>query len=319
MVSLTAILSAAILGASTDATVGWRTDGTGSYPASVAPTEWSTEKYVRWKTPLPGRSQGSPIVVGDRVFVVSDPAELLCLSAADGSILWRRSQAPAELYGAEKAAEIVAEFKRLRTEKQSIEKELNAVKEDAEKQPPIKTRLEAVNQAQRELGEKYAAPPEFANGEVTNSAPTPVSDGKRVYALFGNGVVCGYSIDGERLWARHVESPSIGFGSCSSPLVCDGRLIVHLNDLHALDADTGETVWSVKLPARHASPILGRVHETAVVISPAGAVVRCADGKVLLQDGKLAASECSPILHDGTVYRTSDSKAGAFRLVPDGE
>src|SRR5688500_2794814 len=103
-----------LLGASPDAPVGWRTDGTGSYPAGGGSTEWAADKNVRWKTPLPGRSQGSPIVIGDRVFVVSDPAELLCISAADGSILWRRSQAPAEFYGSEKAAEITAEFKRLR-------------------------------------------------------------------------------------------------------------------------------------------------------------------------------------------------------------
>src|SRR5688572_22665052 len=158
MLTFTSVLSAlALLGASADAPVGWRTDGTGSYRAADAPREWSTEKNVRWKTPLPGRSQGSPIVVGDRVFVVSDPAELLCINAADGSIVWRRSQVLAELYGAEKGAEITAEFKRLRAERQSIEKELNAVKDDVEKQQPIKARLEAVNQAQREYGEKFAA------------------------------------------------------------------------------------------------------------------------------------------------------------------
>jgi outer membrane protein assembly factor BamB len=319
MVTLATVFSSVVfLGASVDAPIGWRTDGTGRYPAAAVPTVWGVEKNVRWKTPLPGRSQGSPIVVGERVFVVSDPAELLCVSAADGSIVWRRSQAPADLYGTEKAAEIVAEFKRFRTERQNLEKELNAVKEDKEKQEPIKARLESLKKTQAEFAEKFAAPPEFANGEVTNSAATPVSDGKRIYAVFGNGVVCAYTVDGEKVWAKYVEGPTIGFGSCSSPLVCDGRLVVHLNDLFALDAATGEAVWRVKLPARHASPLLGRVGETAVVISPAGAVVRCSDGKVLLDDKRLTSGECSSILHEGTLYRTNDSKAAALRLVADG-
>jgi outer membrane protein assembly factor BamB len=55
-----------------------------------------------------------------------------------------------------------------------------------------------------------------------------------------------------------------------------------------------------------------------VVISPAGAVVRVADGKVLLKDGKLSSSECSPVLSEGVLYGMP-GEARAVRLVPAGE
>lgn len=44
-----------------------------------------------WKTPLPKKSNASPILVGDRVFVCGEPDTLLCVSVKDGAILWSSS------------------------------------------------------------------------------------------------------------------------------------------------------------------------------------------------------------------------------------
>ena len=44
------------------------TQGSGISEGS-APTEWSPEKNIRWKTALPGAGCSSPIVVGGKVFV----------------------------------------------------------------------------------------------------------------------------------------------------------------------------------------------------------------------------------------------------------
>jgi len=41
------------------------------------------------------------------------------------------------------------------------------------------------------------------------ASATPVSDGKRVFAVFGNGIVAAYTIAGERLWIRFVEKQPI--------------------------------------------------------------------------------------------------------------
>src|SRR6058998_1770713 len=50
----------------------WR----GPYATGVSkyadpPTEWSETKNIRWKVEIPGRGSASPIVWGDRVFVLS--------------------------------------------------------------------------------------------------------------------------------------------------------------------------------------------------------------------------------------------------------
>ena len=71
-----------------DARIGFRGDGTGSFPDANPPVKWSATSNVVWKSPMPGRCNGSPIVVGDRVFTCSESSTLLCVSAPDGKILW---------------------------------------------------------------------------------------------------------------------------------------------------------------------------------------------------------------------------------------
>src|SRR6516164_9359649 len=81
--------------------VGWRADGSGAYPDADPPTEWSENKNVVWQPKLPGNSFGSPLVLEKQIFVVSDPAELLCVNPADGKLLWQRSHSLEELFDAE--------------------------------------------------------------------------------------------------------------------------------------------------------------------------------------------------------------------------
>lgn len=69
-------------------------NGTGLSPAANLPAKW-TEADYNWKVTLPGQGHSSPVLWGDKVFLMSaDPATatryVLCLSAADGSELWRR-------------------------------------------------------------------------------------------------------------------------------------------------------------------------------------------------------------------------------------
>ncbi len=307
-----------LVSASAKSPIGWRTDGTGCYSGVTPPTVWAEDKNVLWKLKLPGRSQGSPIIVGDRIYVVSDPAELLCVNAADGAILWKRSCAHEELFGADKAKEIAADYTRLKNQRRALEQDLRKVKDDADKQKEIKQQLEMARKDLEVLKKRVPPSPTEAGGETTNTAATPVSDGKHIYTVFGNGIVAAFTVSGERQWFKYLEAPTIGFGLSSSPALVDGKLIVHLIDLFALDAATGDTAWRQPLSARHASPIPAVVEKTPVVISPAGAVVRVSDGKVLLKDGALSSSECSPVLHEGIVY-TVPGGARAVRLVAKGE
>jgi outer membrane protein assembly factor BamB len=189
--------------------VGWRNDGTGCFTSTTPPLEWSRTSNVLWKVELPGTSYAAPIVVGDHVYVASDPGDLLCVLRKDGKIVWRKGHADVKAPAA---------------------------------------------------GRGRGGPGGGKGGRggdgrtAGNSAATPVSDGKRIAALFGNGVVAVYQPDGKRLWARFIESPRIEKGLSASPLLSGDKLIVHIKDMLALDVSTGEEAWRASLTATHASP-----------------------------------------------------------------
>ncbi len=69
-------------------------NGSGQSDATTIPPRW-TEDEVLWKVPLPGVGNASPVLWGDKIFLISaDPKEgtryVLCLAADDGKLLWKR-------------------------------------------------------------------------------------------------------------------------------------------------------------------------------------------------------------------------------------
>ena len=85
------------------------------------------------------------------------------------------------------------------------------------------------------------------------ASPTPVTDGRRVYAYFGPfGAVC-YDLEGREIWRRPLPLPVTQHGVGTSPVLAEGRLIL-LRDqdqgshLLALDAADGRTVWDTPRP-----------------------------------------------------------------------
>ncbi|MHC4179849.1 MAG: outer membrane protein assembly factor BamB family protein [Planctomycetota bacterium] len=68
---------------------GWRSMKFAPRLMDVEPAAYQ-EKNVVWMTELPERTNAVPIIVGDRIFTVAEPDELLCLDKATGKILWRR-------------------------------------------------------------------------------------------------------------------------------------------------------------------------------------------------------------------------------------
>ena len=79
---------------STERPIGEFGDGTANYPgAKGLVTEWDhrTGKNIIWKCQMPNRSSSSAIVVGKKVFVGSEPDELVCVDTDSGKILWKTS------------------------------------------------------------------------------------------------------------------------------------------------------------------------------------------------------------------------------------
>jgi hypothetical protein len=68
--------------------------GNGTTPEKSAPTTWAPDKNIKWKTALPHRANGSPIVSNGRVFIAGpEDAEgkkrsLYCFDRKDGKQLW---------------------------------------------------------------------------------------------------------------------------------------------------------------------------------------------------------------------------------------
>jgi outer membrane protein assembly factor BamB len=104
------------------------------------------------------------------------------------------------------------------------------------------------------------------------ATPSPVTDGRRVFFLYGTGDLAAFDYQGRLLWSRNLENDLGGlfivkFGYSSSPLLLGGRLYVLLlqnvnpskyrpsdregplpSYLLAIDPETGQDLW------RHVRP-----------------------------------------------------------------
>jgi outer membrane protein assembly factor BamB len=67
--------------------------GTGVSEEKNLPTQWSPTEHVKWRVALPERSNSTPIVWGDRIFVTQpqgDERTLMCFERKDGKLLWQK-------------------------------------------------------------------------------------------------------------------------------------------------------------------------------------------------------------------------------------
>lgn len=234
-------------------------------------------KNIRWMTPLPGRSTSTPLPVGDRLFVMAEPDELLCIDAKTGRVLWvqavnyYKALTPEERKAnpafAEKVGPLVVKLKR-------------------ETDPSKRTRLRA--EIQKNLMEidpalfRVAADGHFEShfGIVGFTMPTPVSDGKHVWVWSGMGVAACFDLDGRRQWITRVVADELSYGS--SPAVADGVLVVFQHGLYGLDAKTGKILWEQKKIRNNVAALLATtVAGKSVIVTQRGDFVRPTDGAVL--------------------------------------
>lgn len=75
---------------------GWRGPrGDGSSLDKNVPTQWSGSQNIAWKVPIPGIGHASPVIWGDRIFMVTclpeaDQRSLICLDRKTGQTLWMK-------------------------------------------------------------------------------------------------------------------------------------------------------------------------------------------------------------------------------------
>ena len=99
------------------------------------------------------------------------------------------------------------------------------------------------------------------------AAPTPCTDGERVYAYFGSFGLIAYDFSGKEVWRRALERLPSEYGTATSPILAGGHLILlHDGDstnanLLAHDPATGKTVWESPRPlagACYSTPMVWR-------------------------------------------------------------
>lgn len=98
------------------------------------------------------------------------------------------------------------------------------------------------------------------------AAPTPASDGERVFAFFSSNDLVALSLDGDVEWVRGLtlDHPGVGndIGMASSPVVAGDAVVVQAECMGesfaiAVDRRTGATLWDIDRPkeSNWASPL----------------------------------------------------------------
>ncbi|MBI1842338.1 MAG: PQQ-binding-like beta-propeller repeat protein [Verrucomicrobia bacterium] len=255
------------------------------------PDAWSSTQNVAWKTDLPGRSWSSPIVWGNRVF----------LTAVVNS---GESEPPKKgLY-----------FGGDRPEPPKSEHQWKVLCLDLKS-----------GRIQWEKTVHRGAPQTSIHLKSSYGAETPVTDGERVYALFGSVGVFAFSLDGKEAWSRPLEprKTRYGWGGAASPVLSDGRLFLvndneEQSELLALDARTGRQLWRVDRDEKSnwATPFIWRVGGRAELITPGSRAIRGydLDGKPLWSlRGMSSIAIPTPFVGEGLLFVASGYVGDKFR------
>jgi len=227
-------------------------DAAGVSANANLPDQWSATENVAWKTDLPGRGWSSPIVWGDRV--------LLTTVVNQGE-----SEPPKKgLYmGGE------------RPEPPKLEHHWKVLCLDL-----------ATGKVQWEKTVHRGAPQTPIHLKSSYGAETPVTDGERVYALFGNLGAFAFTLAGAEAWSQRLDprKTRYGWGTAASPVLHGGRLFI-VNDneekaeLFALDAKTGKELWRVDRDEKSnwATPFIWQNGRRTELITPGSRAVRSYD------------------------------------------
>jgi len=170
--------------------------------------------------------------------------------------------------------------------------------------------------------------PEVA-ADTGYAAPTPATDGERVYAVFATGDVVALDFSGREVWRRHLGVPENAYGHASSPIVRDDILFVQFDHaaetvLIAMDAATGATRWEAEGDViSWASPALVEVAGRALLVRLSSESVSAYDpatGRRLWREACMGGEVgASPAFDEGIIIVANEYAVGAaLRVRPDG-
>ena len=159
------------------------------------------------------------------------------------------------------------------------------------------------------------------------AAETPVTDGERVYAYFGDVGLFAFDMEGKPLWSKPIDAFEMqtGFGHAKSPVV-DDRHVYIVNDneeqsfIVAFDKRTGNQVWRTdrKETSNWTTPLVWRNERRTEIVTAATGGVRSydVDGTLLWElTGMSTFAVPSPIAANGLLYVMSGYTASPLRPV----
>lgn len=265
------------------------------------PDRWSADENVLWKAEIPGRGWSSPIVWEGRIFLTT-------------AVNQGESEEPKKglYFGGE----------RIEPPKTVHQRFVICLDLATGKEIWRQMAHEGVPVTPMHIKNSYAS-------------ETPVTDGERVYAYFGNlGLFC-YDLDGKLVWSKMFPpvKTRLGWGTAASPALHDGKLfIVNDNDeasyLVALDAKTGEELWRVDRDEKSnwSTPFVWQNELRTELITPGTKKTRAydLDGKLLYEFGGASSiTIATPYAVDGLLYVSSgyvmDANKPVFAIKPGAE
>ena len=260
------------------------------------PIKWSKTENVKWKTQVPGTGWSSPVVWGDKVFitsVINDKAEENEKPKAGLYLGLGRRGVPSGTH------HWMVYCMDLKTGK-------------------------IIWKNRAHTGE----PPVGRHPKSCYAAETPVTDGKRLYVLFGDlGMWC-YDLNGKELWKHSIEPKKTmwDYGAAASPVI-HGNQIIYVYDnneqsyMASLDAEKGTEKWRVLRDGKStwATPFIWSTKDRTEIVVPGKKKILSygLDGKVLWElTGRMSNLVIpSPFVVDNLLYVTSGYFADPHRPV----
>ena len=198
--------------------------GGGNADGQRAVTEWdiASGKNIKWKTPIPGIANSSPITWGNRVFVTTAISK-----AGDNSFR-------TGLYGDVKPVEDLSEH----------EWKVYALDKATGKIVWERTAFSGTPKVKRHT-------------KATQANSTPATDGRRIVAAFGSiGLLIAFDMNGKELWRADTGvldsgwffDPTFQWGHSSSPIIHMNSVILQADAqkgsyIAAWDLSTGKQLW----------------------------------------------------------------------------
>lgn len=276
----------------------------GVAPQGNPPVEWSETKNVKWKVELPGTGSATPVIWGERIFILAAvPAGKPASATKPDGAAAGDAGAPQRRGGMSGPPDEIQKFTIL------------AVR-----------RSDGKILWQRSVREELPHEGKHPTGSwASNSA---VTDGEMVYAFFGSRGLHAFDVEGNPKWEKDLGKMTIkmGFGEGSSPALFRDRLIVNWDHeagsfVVALDKKTGKEIWRTAREegTSWSTPLVVEHDGKAQIITSATSKARSYDfetGKLLWETPGMTANAIpTPVFGDGLVFLTSGFRGNALMAI----